>query len=58
MDLAAYRLQAEAFTAELGEEYVEVSILDDPDCAGRWTCSHTLAHSAIAEITGSRKSFG
>ena len=30
----------------------------DPDWSGRWICSHTAAHSAIAAITGSRKSFG
>ena len=30
----------------------------DPDWSGRWTCSHTASHSAIAAITGSRKSFG
>ncbi len=31
---------------------------DEPDCSGRCTCSQTDAHSAIAAITGSRKSFG
>src|SRR4051812_25816104 len=31
---------------------------DDPDWSGRCTCSHTASHSAIAAITGSRKSFG
>ena len=30
----------------------------EPDCSGRCTCSHTESHSAIAAITGSRKSFG
>ena len=35
-----------------------LSMRDDPDCAGRWTCSQTLSHSAIAAMTGSRKSFG
>ena len=29
-----------------------------PTARGRWTCSQTLAHSAIAAMTGSRKSFG
>ena len=31
---------------------------DDPDWAGKCTCSHTLGHSAIAATTGVRKSFG
>ena len=30
----------------------------EPDWSGRCVCSHTAAHSAIAAITGSRKSFG
>ena len=29
-----------------------------PDCSGRCACSQTDAHSAIASITGARKSFG
>ena len=31
---------------------------DEPDWSGRCTCSQTASHSAIAAITGSRKSFG
>src|SRR5919197_205120 len=31
---------------------------DEPDCSGRCACSQTASHSAIAAITGSRKSFG
>src|SRR6266545_780103 len=30
----------------------------EPDCRGRCACSQTAAHSAIASITGCRKSFG
>ena len=30
----------------------------EPDCSGRWMCSHTLASSAWARITSSRMSFG
>src|ERR687886_629458 len=30
----------------------------EPDCSGRCACSQTEAHSAIAAITGARKSFG
>ena len=33
-------------------------IREEPDWSGRWTCSQTASHSAIAAITGSRKSFG
>src|SRR3954453_5088380 len=31
---------------------------DEPDCNGRCACSQTVPHSAIAAITGARKSFG
>src|SRR5207244_4412945 len=31
---------------------------DEPDCKGRCACSQTASHSAIASITGRRKSFG
>src|SRR5436189_70009 len=31
---------------------------DEPDCNGRCACSQTASHSAIASITGRRKSFG
>ena len=30
----------------------------EPDCSGRCACSQTDSHSAIAAITGARKSFG
>ena len=30
----------------------------EPDCRGRCACSQTASHSAIAAITGARKSFG
>ena len=37
---------------------IAFSMRDEPDCSGRCTCSQTASHSAIAAITGSRKSFG
>src|SRR3712207_8656364 len=37
---------------------IALRIRVDPDWSGRWTCSQTLGLSAIAAITGSRKSFG
>ena len=33
-------------------------IRDEPDWSGRCACSQTVRHSAIAAITGWRKSFG
>ena len=42
-------------------EYVRriaLRIRVEPDWSGRWTCSQTASHSAIASITGARKSFG
>ena len=37
---------------------IALRIRCEPDCSGRCTCSQTASHSAMAAITGSRKSFG
>src|SRR5215208_3452761 len=40
------------------ERRIALSTGSEPDCSGKWMCSHTLSLSAIASITSGVKSWG
>ena len=48
----------EVALARGSERCIAFSTRSEPDCSGKWMCSQTVSHSAMASITSGVKSCG